>query len=93
MWSLLLAAALQAPLDRILTHDDLRGASVGAIVTTLDGTVLYERNSDLRLMPASNQKLLSVSYALHALGPDFVPRLGFGGSPIESPSTRPAIRV
>ncbi|WKZ80989.1 MAG: D-alanyl-D-alanine carboxypeptidase [Fimbriimonadaceae bacterium] len=74
MWSLLLAAALQAPLDRILTHDDLRGATVGAIVTTLDGTVLYERNSDLRLMPASNQKLLSVSYALHALGPDFRPQ-------------------
>ncbi len=44
---------------------------MAATVQTLDGKVLYERNAGMRVMPASNQKVLSVSYAWRKLGPDY----------------------
>lgn len=68
---------LQSRLDAILDRPILRGALVGAIVVKEDGTVLYSRNPDIRLIPASNQKLLSVSFALHTLGPDWRPTTRF----------------
>ena len=68
-----LLVALQSPLDAILNDPKLEGASVAAIVTDLEGKVLYEKNSNLRVVPASNQKLLSNAFALHTLGPTFRP--------------------
>jgi len=66
-------AVVQHPLDAIFNRPGLRSASIGAIVTDLDGKVLYERNATQSLMPASNEKLLSVAYALFKLGPEFRP--------------------
>ena len=48
----------------------LDGAIVAACATTLDGTPVESRNEALRVMPASNQKLLTAAFALNALGPD-----------------------
>lgn len=42
-----------------------------------DKTVLYEKDADTRLMPASNQKLISCLYALSNLGPEFKPKTRF----------------
>lgn len=43
----------------------------------LDGSVLYEKNGSLRMVPASNQKILSNAFALHTLGPTWRPRTRF----------------
>lgn len=75
--SLLLASALRADLDAVLNHTDLAGALVGACVMRQDGTVLYKRNPDARMVPASNQKLLACAFALDRLGPDWKPKTEF----------------
>jgi len=59
------------PLDAVLASPALQGASVGACVTTRDGRTVYRHNAGLRLTPGSNEKLVSCSYALHTLGPDY----------------------
>jgi D-alanyl-D-alanine carboxypeptidase/D-alanyl-D-alanine-endopeptidase (penicillin-binding protein 4) len=47
------------------------GARAGAYVVDLgSGRVLYSRRADLRLAPASNEKLLTTASALMRLGPD-----------------------
>jgi D-alanyl-D-alanine carboxypeptidase/D-alanyl-D-alanine-endopeptidase (penicillin-binding protein 4) len=67
-------ALLNPRLDALLDSPELKGAVVSAMVTDMDGAVLYERNAAMRVMPASNQKLIACAYALHRLGPDFVPK-------------------
>ncbi|MCE9558551.1 MAG: D-alanyl-D-alanine carboxypeptidase [Armatimonadetes bacterium] len=75
----LIAAALSLQpnltddLEKVLSAQVLEGAIVSAIVTDADGLVLYSKNSSTRVMPASNQKLLSTLFAFDQLGPDFVP--------------------
>ena len=70
----LLAAVIQLPdIDAILDDPALKGAIAGVCIATLDGEVLYERFGDTRLVPASNQKLLSVTFAISTLGLDFRP--------------------
>lgn len=48
----------------------LDGAIVAAYATTLDGKPIFARNESVRVMPASNQKLLTAAFALNTLGPD-----------------------
>lgn len=67
-------ALLNPQLDAVLEAPELKGAVLSATVTNMDGTVVYERNPDLRVMPASNQKLIACAYALHKLGESYVPR-------------------
>ena len=67
-------ALLNPKLDAILDSPDLSGALVSCIVTDLEGKELYSRNATTRVMPASNQKLISCAYALHQLGKDYVPK-------------------
>ncbi|MBX3095861.1 MAG: D-alanyl-D-alanine carboxypeptidase [Fimbriimonadaceae bacterium] len=74
MIAFLLAASIAARIDPILQREILRGASVGVCVTDDNGRVIYERNSNQRLTPASNEKILSVAYALAVLGPEFTPK-------------------
>lgn len=69
----LLFATLTPDLDALLNQPALSGATVSAYVSTLDGKVLYERNSSQRVVPASNQKLVSNAFALATLGTDFRP--------------------
>lgn len=67
----LAAVSFAARLDAILRDPALRGASVGAIVTDSSGRVLYARDADRRMTPASNQKLFTVAFAFDRLGPGY----------------------
>ncbi len=59
-------------LDKILQAPALSGGITGAMVCRVsDGKVLYARNPDLRLLPASNAKLWTSAAALGLLGPSF----------------------
>lgn len=59
-------------MDRALAAPGLKNALVGVRVLSLDsGRIVYERNPDFALMPASNQKILTAAVALHVLKPDF----------------------
>ena len=57
-------------LDQILNSKVLRNANVGVCVMNVSGEVLYEKNAHSRFIPASNQKVFSVLYALDKFGPD-----------------------
>ncbi|MBS1717888.1 MAG: D-alanyl-D-alanine carboxypeptidase [Armatimonadetes bacterium] len=77
MFALFSPTSLQANLDAILNDPALKGATVCATVLDSDGKVLYEHNGGMRVMPASNQKLLTGAFALGSLGPDFQPQTLF----------------
>lgn len=63
---------LAAALDRILADPRLAGATAGVVVRDADGgTLLYSREGERRLVPASNQKLLTSAAALEVLGPGY----------------------
>ena len=51
----------------------LRGASYGITVSSEGGEILYTRDGDRRLVPASNQKILSTLYGMYVLGPGYQP--------------------
>lgn len=70
MLQLLVLGATQT-LGEPLDDPKLKGALVCAIVTDTTGKVLYERNADQRVMPASNEKLFTCAYALAQRGPDY----------------------
>ncbi|HXG23976.1 MAG TPA: D-alanyl-D-alanine carboxypeptidase/D-alanyl-D-alanine-endopeptidase, partial [Chthonomonadales bacterium] len=65
-----------------LNTPSLLGGIQGVIVQSLaDGSIWYERNPHLLLLPASNQKLFTSAAALHLLGPDWrylTPLLRYG---------------
>jgi D-alanyl-D-alanine carboxypeptidase/D-alanyl-D-alanine-endopeptidase (penicillin-binding protein 4) len=70
------SAATTTPLpstpEQALAVAGLKNAIVGVLVQSLDtGKVLFERNPDIALMPASNQKILTSATALHVLGVDY----------------------
>jgi serine-type D-Ala-D-Ala carboxypeptidase/endopeptidase (penicillin-binding protein 4) len=67
--------ALAAPsdLDAILASSPLDGAVVAATVTDPTGHVLYQHNGNLRVSPASNEKLFTAAFALYELGDDYHP--------------------
>ncbi len=69
----LIGLGIQSSLDAILEVPILQGASVGVVVMDESGLVRYARNPALRLVPASNQKLLTTAYALQRLGPGYTP--------------------
>ncbi|MER3496505.1 MAG: hypothetical protein C4320_06870, partial [Armatimonadota bacterium] len=60
----------ESPFARILENPALRGATVAAIVVDPRGRVVFAKEADRRVLPASNQKLFTAAYALDALGPD-----------------------
>jgi D-alanyl-D-alanine carboxypeptidase/D-alanyl-D-alanine-endopeptidase (penicillin-binding protein 4) len=68
------SAQLVSDLDRIFADPVLTRALIGVRVESLDGggaTLVYARNSDKLVMPASNMKLLTMSAAADRLGWDF----------------------
>ena len=66
------AHELAIDLDGIIETGPHANAFWGVYVRDLEsGTVLYERNANRPLIPASNQKLLTAATALMTLGPDF----------------------
>lgn len=63
---------LAGTLDQILADPRLAGVTVGLEVRdTADGAVLYSRNAGQRLVPASNNKILTSVAALEVLGTDY----------------------
>lgn len=64
-------AALKPRIDAILAAKALTGATLGVQAVDLaTGAVLYSRNPDLPLNPASNIKLVTTAAALALLGPE-----------------------
>ena len=68
--------------DVIASYPELKGASVAISVRYIDGTKIDVINSDKRMIPASNLKLITTGSALHKLGSDytFKTKLGYTGS-------------
>lgn len=63
---------LAQKIDGALHNSSLKGASVGIqIISLKSGEVVYERNPELALNPASNTKLLTSAVALVKLTPEF----------------------
>lgn len=69
------SSTLAALLNPILEQESMRGVAIGMIVGSLDHKnkeqILYARNADALLTPASNMKLLTSAVALRELGPDY----------------------
>ncbi len=67
-----LANPLQMEIDRALRANCLDDAQTAIrIVSVADGKVVYSRNADTPLLPASIQKMLTTAAALHYLGPEY----------------------
>ncbi|MCK4408916.1 MAG: D-alanyl-D-alanine carboxypeptidase/D-alanyl-D-alanine-endopeptidase, partial [Candidatus Eisenbacteria sp.] len=65
-------AALDWVVDSALAQPHLRGAEVAIVLESLaSGEVLYERDADRPLIPASNMKVVTGAAALSVLGPDY----------------------
>jgi D-alanyl-D-alanine carboxypeptidase/D-alanyl-D-alanine-endopeptidase (penicillin-binding protein 4) len=65
-------SALTGEIDNALADPAIKGGIQCVIVGSLrSGETWYERNADMLMMPASNQKLITSAAALHLLGPDF----------------------
>lgn len=69
------SSTLATLLNPILEQESMRGVAIGMIVGSLerqDGEeILYAKNVDTLLTPASNMKLLTSAVALRELGPDY----------------------
>ena len=57
--------------DEVCSRNALASSAVGLLAVTADGDTLVAVNPELKLVPASNVKLLTTGLALKALGPDF----------------------
>src|SRR5699024_9944839 len=63
---------LTEKMDEVLLDERLDGTVTGVSVRHADtGELLYSRDGDKRLRPASNMKLLTASTALEILGPNY----------------------
>lgn len=62
-----------ADLNALLSSAPLSGALVAVSVAAPDGRTLFARNESIRVVPGSNQKLLTAAFALERLGPDHRP--------------------
>jgi D-alanyl-D-alanine carboxypeptidase/D-alanyl-D-alanine-endopeptidase (penicillin-binding protein 4) len=63
---------LAADIDAILADPRMDGSQASVVVVDSEsGDVLYDRNGEHRLMPASNQKILTSAAAMDVLGPDY----------------------
>lgn len=62
---------LRERLDTVLARLGPHATSAVRVVSLPGGQVLYERNADLSLNPASNMKLVTSATALAKLGPDY----------------------
>ncbi|MBI2083384.1 MAG: D-alanyl-D-alanine carboxypeptidase/D-alanyl-D-alanine-endopeptidase [Deltaproteobacteria bacterium] len=72
------AATLSQKIDEILQHQRLLSAKVSMqIIRLSDGAILYEKDPDRLLNPASVSKLVTAAAALQILGPDYQFRTEF----------------
>lgn len=80
------ADELPEAIATILRSSPIQGARAGVIVSDLDtGEVVFGKNADELLNPASNVKILTTAAALARLGPDFrYPTEVVFGGPLEN---------
>lgn len=65
-------AQLRRQIDNLIRNYDLEHALWGIKIVSIDrNEVLYERNSRVPIIPASNMKIVTAAAALLRLGPDF----------------------
>ena len=66
------AASVEGRMRQLIGGQDLRGTRVALMVRDLStGRTVASIHPDRRMIPASNQKLITTAAALHKLGPDF----------------------
>jgi serine-type D-Ala-D-Ala carboxypeptidase/endopeptidase (penicillin-binding protein 4) len=66
------ARALKRAIDEIVARTPLHASRAGILVSSLDsGQVLYARDADVLLNPASNVKLFTSAAVLSRLGPEY----------------------
>jgi D-alanyl-D-alanine carboxypeptidase/D-alanyl-D-alanine-endopeptidase (penicillin-binding protein 4) len=66
------SVSLKEQLDSLLATPNLANAIVGLSVHSMkSGEILYEKNENTSLVPASNLKLFTTATALHVLGADY----------------------
>lgn len=69
---------LKAQCNRVLSSKCLEGARVGVKIVSLeDGKIIYEKNADDPLIPASNMKIITSAAALHLLKPEYTFKTSF----------------
>lgn len=80
-----LEGRLHEAMDRLEKDSSMRHAIVSLCVSDVTGTVIFERNSQVGLAPASCQKLFTSVAALDLLGPGYryTTRLGYKGKIVE----------
>ena len=76
--ALLAQISVQQFVNTQVSQEPLKGSTWGIYARDASGQVLASHNAGIRLMPASNRKLITTGVALHALGPDFRFRTGIG---------------
>jgi D-alanyl-D-alanine carboxypeptidase/D-alanyl-D-alanine-endopeptidase (penicillin-binding protein 4) len=76
---------LAKKIDDILSKSGLKKALFSACIVRFEtGEIVYQKNSHLALIPASNMKIVTSAAALEHLGPDFafVTRVGLCGDSV-----------
>ena len=61
----------QAYVNRVARQEPLKGSVWGVLAMNSKGDTLARWNPGIRMVPASNMKLITTGAALHALGGDF----------------------
>lgn len=69
--SVITQSSLKTNLDALIRPESESGTLVGVYVCRPDGKELYNHFSNLRMVPASNQKILSSVFAFDIFGSDF----------------------
>ncbi len=64
---------IQQEITTLLADPALKGASISALAVDSTGRVIFDRDSERRMVPASNQKLISSLFALNKLGFSYTP--------------------
>ncbi|MCW5935788.1 MAG: D-alanyl-D-alanine carboxypeptidase [Fimbriimonadaceae bacterium] len=78
MFPLLVSLAQDAlALDEVFASPALKNAALGVCVLDRNGNTVYNRNADMLLVPASNQKVFTVLFALSRLSLDEQPLTRF----------------
>ncbi|WP_008313535.1 D-alanyl-D-alanine carboxypeptidase/D-alanyl-D-alanine-endopeptidase [Leptolyngbya sp. PCC 6406] len=72
-------ADLPAAVEAVTARPEMARSRLGLQVATLDGSVVYERESDRFFVPASTLKLLTTAAVLTHLGPDYQIRTSVHG--------------
>ena len=76
--TVLAQGSIQQLVDLQAAQEPLKGSAWGFYAVDEAGRVLASHNAGMRLMPASNRKLVTTGVALHAFGPDYRFRTSLG---------------